>query len=298
MFGDIGTIGQLGCDEARSGLSCVVDGVCFGLDWPLDTFLPPISPTRRAVEHHILQSNPNRRDDYLDSFYLQGGTQIDGLRHHRHAIHGFYNFVSDEDVVEGGGRLGIDMWADRGIVGRAVMLDVDAYLLAHRGRGLDQRKGESFPAALFDEVAAWERVELRRGDIVLFRTGWTKHYLEHLSAEERHGLPGNLVSPGLLQERATLQWLTERQVSVIASDNIGVEALPVADSSPFFDIDPDGLMHPAMIALHGMALGELWRLDALAQACHYDGRFDMLLCSKPLYMPGGVGSPANAIAIR
>jgi hypothetical protein len=45
-------------------------------------------------------------------------------------------------------------------------------------------------------------------------------------------------------------------------------------------------------------LGELWRLEELADACHADGRYDMLVVCKPLSIMGGVGSPANAMAIR
>jgi hypothetical protein len=48
----------------------------------------------------------------------------------------------------------------------------------------------------------------------------------------------------------------------------------------------------------GMPLGELWDLDALAEDCAADGRYEFFLTSAPLYVPGGVGSPINAYALK
>ena len=59
-----------------------------------------------------------------------------------------------------------------------------------------------------------------------------------------------------------------------------------------------GLMHRAMIPLLGLAVGELWWLDDLAAACARDGRYESLVVASPLNLVGGVGTPANATAIR
>jgi hypothetical protein len=58
------------------------------------------------------------------------------------------------------------------------------------------------------------------------------------------------------------------------------------------------MMHQQLIALLGMAIGELWRLDELAEDCARDGIYEFLVVSKPLNLVGGVGSPANAVAIK
>src|SRR3546814_3495567 len=52
-------------------------------------------------------------------------TQIDGLRHVKHPGHGFYNGATDDDIVAGTTRLGIQRYAETGIVGRGVLLDVE-----------------------------------------------------------------------------------------------------------------------------------------------------------------------------
>jgi hypothetical protein len=47
-----------------------------------------------------------------------------------------------------------------------------------------------------------------------------------------------------------------------------------------------------------MALGELFDLDRLARAVRSDGRAAFLFVSVPMNLPGGIASPANAVAIR
>ena len=47
-----------------------------------------------------------------------------------------------------------------------------------------------------------------------------------------------------------------------------------------------------------MPIGENWDLDALAADCARDGHYDFLLTSAPLNVPGGAGTPANALALK
>ncbi len=57
-------------------------------------------------------------------------------------------------------------------------------------------------------------------------------------------------------------------------------------------------MHQEMIAMLGFAIGELWSLDELAADSDESGKYDCAVIAKPLNLVGGVGSPANAIALR
>jgi hypothetical protein len=57
------------------------------------------------------------------------------------------------------------------------------------------------------------------------------------------------------------------------------------------------MLHRVLIPLLGLTIGELWDLDELAEACNERGAYDFLLTAEPLNMTGGVGSPANALAI-
>jgi hypothetical protein len=53
-----------------------------------------------------------------------------------------------------------------------------------------------------------------------------------------------------------------------------------------------------LIGQFGLAIGEFWWLDDLARSCRLDGRYEMFLTAAPLNVPGGVGSPANALAVK
>lgn len=309
LFGDgdeIGTLNFLTPDCVRRAAGLVERGVVFNLDHRLDAFDPPIARHRHRPRHTIFSNSAHHRDDHVDAFYPQASSQIDGLRHFRHPEHGFYNRAPDSAIGPGTPTLGINRFAERGIVGRGVLLDVDRHLV-RRGRALDHRAGEAFPAALLDEVARAQAVAIEPGDILLMRTGWLVFYFDTLTAAERTALPANLVSPGLVQSHETLAWLWDHSVAVAASDNAGLEAIPAIAESPFFTAAARaaganpihaGLMHPTMIGLLGLVIGELWDLEALAADCVATGTWDFMVVAKPLNLLGGVGSPANAVAIR
>jgi len=60
----------------------------------------------------------------------------------------------------------------------------------------------------------------------------------------------------------------------------------------------EGFLHFRIIPLLGMAVGEMFVLDALAEDCAADGVYEGLFTSAPLNKVGGSGSPANALAIK
>ena len=83
--------------------------------------------------------------------------------------------------------------------------------------------------------------------------------------------------------------------------------LPSIPNSPFPveikgvpDVHPRhaGMMHAYMIPLLGLTVGEQWNLEALAADCAQDGVWECFVAVKPLNLIGGVGSPANAFALK
>jgi hypothetical protein len=94
---------------------------------------------------------------------------------------------------------------------------------------------------------------------------------------------------------------------MIASDNLAVESYPPSPDSPFVSaaeargenrMAHTGMLHRVLLPLLGLPLGELWSLDHVANDCAADGVWEFLLMAKPLNVTGGVGSPANAMAIK
>lgn len=302
---EAGTVNFITPQAVRRACERVALGRCFNLDHHLHAFAHPVAGHRHAPQHHMLSNSEHHRDDWLDGLYLQATTQVDGLRHFRHPDHGFYNGVADEAVAVGSPTIGVNRYAERGIVGRGLLLDVDRHL-RRQGRALDFDSGEPFEVALLDEVAQAQGSPIEPGDILLIRTGWLHHYFHVMDEAARVALPRALRCPGLLQTRETVAWLWDHRIAVAASDNVGLEAIPAVPTSPFVSErdraagrDPihAGLMHPTLIALLGLCIGELWDLEALAEFAAGSGRYDCLVTCKPLNLVGGVGSPANALAI-
>ena len=63
--------------------------------------------------------------------------------------------------------------------------------------------------------------------------------------------------------------------------------------------DPNvGNLHRRLIPGLGLAVGELFDFNALADQCAVENRWSFLFVAVPMNVPGGVGSPANAVAIR
>jgi len=297
---DLGMLNNLTAPRTAAAAKLVRTGSVYNLDYPINTFVPSISGTRPATEHHIFANNPNHRDDWLDSFYLQSTSQIDGLRHMRHPSAGFYDGAADDEIAEGRTRLGIHHVAEHGIAGRGVLLDMPKFF---RDRGEEMPRTAAFTPELLEAAAEHQRVAFEPGDILLLHTGWAVAYLG-MTQEERALRRG---SAGLHQSDQMLEWLWNRRFSLIAADNPGLEAFPIDRSSGFVIEDapppergPDhnGMMHRSLIPLLGLMLGELWKLDELARACAEDGSYAFLLTAKPLNLIGGVGSPPNAMAIK
>jgi hypothetical protein len=58
------------------------------------------------------------------------------------------------------------------------------------------------------------------------------------------------------------------------------------------------MMHASMIAMLGLTIGEQWNLEDLAADCADSGVWECFVAAKPLNLVGGVGSPANAFALK
>ena len=99
---------------------------------------------------------------------------------------------------------------------------------------------------------------------------------------------------GLAHGPEVLEYLWEAQVCAVAADNPAVEQLPFDLSAEAW---PYGFLHQCLIGQLGLALGELWWLHDLAAACRRYGRYEVFLTAAPLHLPGGIGSPANALAV-
>jgi kynurenine formamidase len=278
----LGTLSRLAPEEVVRAAGLVRTGEVFPLNLALDTFDPPLFG-RPATGHEVYPYDRNSFEDTLDRFNPQASSQWDGLGHVRAREHGWFGGRTEQRRATA--ELGIHHWAARGIVGRGVLLDV----AAHRaGTGYDPFANQAVTAADLSGIADASGVRPRRGDVLVLRFGWTAEYRRRQAAGE--DMPAAVQAwAGLSGAESTARYLWDTGIAAVAADNPAVERGPGARE--------DGSLHRRLIPALGFALAELLDLDALAAACAARGRAEFLFVAAPLPIPGGVSSPANALAL-
>jgi kynurenine formamidase len=223
-----------------------------------------------------------RQMGYADDtvvLHLQSATHWDSLAHIFHAGKAYNGVPAEEVSCFGAPRLGSEQFKDR-LVGRGVLLDIP------RARDVEWLD-DGYPITVEDleETAGRQGVEVREGDILLVRTGQMARCRLHGWGSFAGG-----VAPGL--SFFTIPWLYERRVAAVASDTWGVEVRP--------NELPDALqpLHIPTIVYMGLLLGEMFDLEALAEACAEDRVYDMLVVAPPLAFTGTAGAPPGPVAIR
>jgi kynurenine formamidase len=309
LFGSqyqLGTLNFLQMGDLAHAARCVHSGQAFSLDVRSDTFASSLAPTRMPLQHNIFSRTPFHRDEWLDRFYTQYGSQLDGLRHIAHPDYGFYNDADGGEFAPGTETLSIHHLAQLPIAGRGLLVDVDRYLRS-TGSSLDHTAGQPVSLDTIKETLDHQNTTVCPGDILMIRFGWLDHYRHHSTSAWRENLVTNQVHTGLRQAQDVVEWLWDHRIAMVAADNFAFECWPAQPGSPFLSQaerhgqtdDPHaGIMHRALIGLLGMPIGELWDLDLLAAASAADKRYECLLTVSPLPLVGGVGSPANATALR
>ena len=294
VFGDrdeVGTINLLPPGRVRAAAGSIRTGKVFALNLPIDIPNPPLF-TRQPHRHTVKSFPPPSDfvlDDYLDNFYPQASSQWDALAHVKHPMHGAYNGIPDHEMTgRGGTRLGIDNLARRGIAGRGVLADIGRHY-AQIGKSIEYTKAQSIPLEDLEATLTAQKSSLRAGDILLIRIGWTSFYLGASDAVKEE-LARETVVPGIEGSQRVARWIWDHHLAAVASDSPALEALPKSGEQEF--------LHFHMLAFFGMPIGEMWNLEELAQDCARDKVYEFFLTSAPLNVPGGIGSPPNALAIK
>ncbi len=230
-----------------------------------------VQPGQQGGENANMSSTYN--DDLIEG-WMGVGPQIDGLGHL--GIEGvFYNGNRYEDFapITGLTKLGIETVPP--LVTRGVLIDAAGHL------GMDvMPEGTSIDAAMIQEIAAAEGIEIREGDVVLFHTGW----IDLIGVDnERYGAG----EPGINVDAA--RYLTDIGVVAIGSDSWGVEVQPFEEGSEaFFPV------HQHLLAKNGTFILENMDTADLARDEVYEFLF---VLGQPKFK-GAVQAIINPIAIR
>lgn len=198
------------------------------------------------------------------------GTHIDALCHFSSGgkLHGGVEAAGVQSYERGLEQFSIDTVTP--ILRRGVLLDIA------RLAGVEALP-EDFEVTREHLEAAAEaaRVEVRRGDVALLRTGWGRFW------NQPARYINNTRGPGPTEAGA--RWLSERGIFAAGSDTIAFELVP-APAMP---------VHVHLLVHCGIHIIEALQLEEIAAA----GVYDFLLAAIPLKIRGGTGSPIRPLAL-
>lgn len=258
---------------------------------------------RKPLKHKIKSIGNGAFDDEI-AINTQSSTQWDGFRHFAHPQAGcHYNGVASDDIMgdldevgdeevapQRSRRLGIDAWAKKGIVGRGVFLDV--FDCMQKKKPYDPFTTHNITVEDLQACAGVQNIEFQTGDILLIRTGWLHKYNSLTSTQKFEQSKLDTLQhayTGLEASETMKDFLHDTYFAAAACDNANFETWP----PPSFEES----LHASLLPLWGMPIGELWDFEALSAKCKELGRWTFLLTSAPGNIPGGVGSPPNALAL-
>jgi hypothetical protein len=278
----LGTLNRVTDATTLRALATPTTGRRVNLSLPLDFVDPPLYG-RSMLEHRVFDRNRNMVEDEVGRLDPQSSSQWDSLRHIRAKQHGHYGGVAADDPAAAG--LGVGALVGHGLVLRGVLVDLPAYWAA-TGQSVDPFADRPIDPEELERALTRQGTRWSVGDLLLVRTGWLARYRRTGVPAEGLAMPP---SAGLSAAEGTARFLWDGGFCAVAADNPAVEDLPG---------DPAvGSLHRRLIPGLGMPLGELWDLDQLAQECRALGRHTVCVATVPLNLPGGVASPANAVAI-
>lgn len=282
-----GTTNFVTPDKLVRAASMVRQGKVFDLGIPLDEHGPQPGGARINPVHLMSQTGDMQlfpggfkyADDYI-FMPLQGATQWDSLAHVYYDDQIYNGFPARDVSVVGALHDSIDKQA-KGIAGRGVLLDIA------RLKGVEWlQAGEVItPDDLDAAIAAQGGVDVGSGDILLFRTGWRKKFV--IEQDANAFMAGE---PGLGQD--CCEWLHDREIAAVASDNWAIEVLPGEDPNAILNL------HCVLIRDMGMTLGEIFDLEELAADCAADGVWEFFFTAPVLKVSRAVGTPINPLAFK
>jgi kynurenine formamidase len=282
-----GTLNLITDDTVRAGVAAVHDGRSISLALPMSEDGPQLgfvkgrtNPIRTTIAHHELMGGDEagvRFNDDAVSMGVQAATHIDALAHVSYdgrMYNGFPTSVVDET---GATRLGAEKLG--AIVSRGVLLDLAGAAGVGRLEG-----GHALTAADLDAAEEFGKVTVSAGDIVLLRTGQIQHQL----AGDKMAYSITTAGPSL----QSVQWFRDRDVAVVATDNLSFEVFPGEIDGLFLPV------HMVHIVDMGLVQGQNFDLEALAADCADDGRYTFLINATPEPIVHAAGAPCTPVVIK
>ncbi|MCE5981743.1 cyclase family protein [Pseudomonas sp. LF19] len=277
---EIGAANLLTPEVVKNAIGLVTTGKTYALGVPVSKDLPAfrhrsfhlynIQPGEQAGQ--TLGKNKFTFNDELVNGWTGVGTQLNGIGHIG-IDNVYYNGHKSADfvTVEGVTKLGIEKVPP--MVTRGVVLD----MTAHYGKAIVPG-GTVFTVEDVKAVLKQQNITLRKGDVVLFNTGW----LELIGKDHQQFLA---TEPGI--DMPAAQWLADQGIVAFGGDTWASEVYP----------NPSGEEFPVnqfMLAKRGIYNLELIDTRALVRDKAWEFLF---VLGQPLYK-GSTQVNINPVAIR
>lgn len=244
------------------------------------TLTVPGSPSWGPLGNNKLVWN----EEFIAGHLGQDGTQFDALCHMGTVLgkpgdlNGirYYNGFSHADIGTGRGfkKLGVENVPP--IFTRGILIDIAAY----KGRMLEL--SEEFSVKDIKSALKLQGMsvdDIEEGDALFYHTGWGSLWGVN-NAKFNSGVPG-------LSDKAG-DWVVEKKVVLVGTDNWGVEAIPGPDLNNFA---PN---HQKFLVENGIYIMENLDFSSLISAKVY--KFAFVFGAVPF--KGATGSPGRPFALR
>jgi kynurenine formamidase len=294
---EIGGLNYLGPEQVLAGVATIRSGRTFTLQTAMcapggDPIWPGRANPQRynTIDEGSFLSGkvpdtgvgPKGCDDVIICA-LQGSTQYDALGH---AWIGdqIYNGFDSKTTIGAMTKASILPIAERGVVGRGVLLDIA------RLRGKQNlERGETFTHEDLLAAAQAQGITIAKRDILLVHTGWVGLFYRDRDAfytQETWNEPGLTYSPELVE------WFRDMEIPNLVTDTMANEVTHDPVNATMLPL------HVALMSKLGVVFTEIASLDLLAEDCAADGQYEFLYSAAPLKIHGAAGSPVNPIVVK
>ncbi|MDQ2737372.1 MAG: cyclase family protein [Actinomycetota bacterium] len=276
--------------------SCIRSGKRFSLALPVcSPGGDPCLPGRMQAVHLMTQDESHYaagRTEPLaggmkfadDSILLSchGTTHLDALGH-AYSGDQLYNGYPADTTIGGLRKAGVDALARQGVVGRAVLVD-----LARHAGVRDLGMSHHITVEAIKESLAAQHTEVRRGDVLLLRTGiFQVFYDDGPEAFYRH-----FDEPGVTYEPGLIEFLCDNDIVGLGTDTLCNEQAHSAV------VEADFPLHVALQRNLGITFHEALWLEEWAADCDDDGIYDGFYVAAPIRVAQGTAGPMNPIVIK
>ena len=292
---EVGSLNYLTDQEVLRGIKSVTKGEVHTLQRLInDPKGDPVWPGRAPAERTMLLDEAtwdsddapqypgglHYADDKINAF-LQGSTQYDALGHVWYGGK-LWNGYDARTTVGGMDKASVEPIAQRGVVGRGILLDMARFV------GKDAMdKGETFTHEDLVKCAEAQGTTIEKHDIIVIRTNFIQRFFD-----EGEKFYEGFNEPGLVYSPELVEWFQDMEIPNLVTDTIANEVT----------YDPNNgvalALHNALMRNLGVTLTEICDLETLAESSAQDKQYTFLYAAAPLKVHRATGSPVNPLAIK